>query len=237
MKKLALLFFVGMLVLSCSEESEDLYDNELSNTIWTCSYIEPVGNLSEGHDFRDYYEPYLSLLESEDLPETMVYDTIYRTSNYFDYILKFNNQDCNLELNQQEKGQYRVKSYKVHPVYYPNQVFTDTRHFEDYSISIRVEVRDDTIFVDSSYYGEVSPDSIGPGFHLDGANIFYKTIEEQGVSPYSDYEGEIVTSACNMKFTRVGNNVSFNGDKNMTGLINETFDEMEIEEIGTFYKQ
>lgn len=119
MKKLALLLFVGMLVLSCSEESEDLYDNELSNTIWTCSYIEPVGNLAEGHDFRDYYEPYLSLLESEDLPETIVYDTIdRRTQKHSNYILKFNNDDCELESNQQKNGRYRVKSCKVRPVYY-----------------------------------------------------------------------------------------------------------------------
>lgn len=68
-------------------------------------------------------------------------------------------------------------------------------------------------------------------------NIFYVDIEEVGVSDYYDYEGEPETETYNMTFTRNGNKVQLTGDKNITGTLNDSMDEIDFDEIGTVYRQ
>ena len=40
-----------------------------------------------------------------------------------------------------------------------------------------------------------------------------------------------------MTFTRNGNKVQLTGDKNITGTLNDSMDEIDFDEIGTVYRQ
>lgn len=234
MRKLLFLLFAALVgFCSCSEDSDGVYDEVLSNTVWTQTYVTPLYTISEGLDNREYWKQYLSVLKSENLPAETKYDTLW---NYYDkgnYLLSFKNDRCEMKDTYQRNGEYRVKTLKVSPAFYPDQEFKDTSINVGISVSLEVIVKKDSVFVTES-----SEDSDRTfSFKLDEENIFYVDIEEVGVSDYYDYEGEPKTDTYNMTFTRNGNKVQFAGDKNISGTLNDSMDEIDFDEIGTVYRK
>ena len=232
-KNLFLLFTALVGFCSCSEDSEGVYDEVLSNTVWTQTYIEPLYTISEDSDHREYWKLYLSVLKSESLPVETKYDTLWSYYNKGNYLLSFKNDRCEMKDTYQRNGEYRVKTLKVSPAFYPDQEFKDTSINGGISVSLEVIVKKDSVFVTES-----SEDSDRTfSFKLDEENIFYVDIEEVGVSDYYDYEGEPETETYNMTFTRNGNKVLLTGDRNMTGTLNDSMDEIDFDEMGTVYRQ
>lgn len=234
MKK-ELVFFMSALsvMCSCSESSEELYDEVLSNTVWAQDYVTPPYIKDEGSDLREYWKLYLSVLKSEALSAAIKYDTLWRYYDKGSYSLNFMNERCEMKETYQRNGEYRIKTLKVSPVFYPDQEFRDTSMNGGFSVALEIKVKKDSVFVKES---SEANDRIF-SFKLDEENVFYMDIEETGISDYYDYEDEPKIETCNMTFTRNGNNIMFSGDKEYTGVLNEAMDEMEISGIGTLYRQ
>lgn len=233
MKK-ALVFFMSALsvMCSCSESSEELYDEVLSNTVWAQDYVTPPYIKEEGADHREYWKGYLSVLKSESLPVATKHDTLWSYYDKGSYLLLFKNDRCEMKETYQSNRKYRVKTLKVSPAFYPDQEFRDTFMNGGISASLEVRVKKDSVFVRES--SEANDRTFS--FKLDEENIFYMDIEETGISDYYDYEGEPKIETYSMTFTRNGNNIMFSGDKEYTGVLNEAMDEMEISGIGTLYR-
>ena len=223
---------------SCSEDSEGVYDEVLSNTVWTQTYIEPGYSFTypsisdlQLEAYINMVKSYFSYLQFEEMPMRHVRDTFPpSTQEYGNYLLSFTNSTCRLTHTMFEDKTYGVRTYEVLPVYYPDQTFIGT---DENSIPIEVVIRKDSAFVKDWSSSDVRNISIP----LPEDNIFYmkmKIIEE---TEYSVVDTEGIETIYDMDFVRNGNKVQLTGDKNITGTLNDSMDEIDFDEIGTVYRQ
>lgn len=230
-KKLFLLVAALFGVCSCSEDSENVYDEVLSNTEWIQIYFESKYIISVENDgtLESIKEWALSFLESQQMPSESESDTIWNITTKNKYVLTFFNENCELKDFHYKKGNYQIKTYEVLVTYYPDQVYNTDLEFD---WSLEITLRKDSLIVDRTH---PDGDEVCLKFALDGENRMYK---RGGVisSGYYPYEAETYETY-NMTFVRNGNKVQLTGDMNITGTLNKSMDEIDFKDIGTVYKQ
>lgn len=238
MKNTLLIYVVVLGLLSCSK-SEERGDEILSDTVWSQSYTEPGHNIAEDHYdeiVRPIMKQLLSRLESYGLPTEYEPDTVWNIREAGEYFLIFGGEACVLKSTHYRKGDYYVNTYERLVTFYPDQTYTENaKDIVDGTEYINeIILKGDSVVLTGIY-----PDGREKVFYrlaLDGKNRIY---ERGGLVSTSDpipYEKEF-SETYHMSFTRNGRDVELTGDKHLTGVINADYDEMELSEIGTLYRE
>lgn len=237
--RLFIIGFIFMVVLSACSDSEEKYDELLSYTTWTQDYVNS-GTPIEPDDFYDhedlieYRRKILEKLESYQLPSEVIDDTVRSEKITNKYILSFGNETCKLKDCHFVNGEYIVNQYRFEVTYYPDQVFTESVTDVTGVDCMNVIILEGDILTLKRILADGSEQLLGR-LPLDAENrIYNKTGLVSTSQPYA-YE-EKTSEVYNMTFIREGNRIKLNGDKNLIGYINDDFDEIEFDEIGTLYR-
>ena len=237
--KYAVIALLGIcLLFSCS--SEEKYDELLSYTTWTQDYVIS-GTPLEPDDFYDhedlieYRRKILEKLESYQLPSEVIDDTVRNEKITNKYILSFENETCKLEDWHFINGEYVVNQYRFEVIYYPDQVFTESvTDIITGENCMNMIILEGDILTLKRILADGS-EHLSGRLPLDAENRIYKRTGLVSTSQPYMYE-EKTSEVYNMTFIREGNRIKLNGDKNLMGYINDDFDEIEFDEIGTLYR-
>lgn len=222
------LLTILLCIQSCSSSSDDeegYVDDILSNTTWVQSYVEPIGSITTD-SYTALPKEITDRLDSALLSSCIITDTV-RTGTYSgEYILSFGNSKCKLENTITTKGNFYLHTFKRDTYHYPNQIHS--WGYEGSERKYEIEVKSDTLFFRTIYagYGTTEQKQYIGQFYADS------TISRSEPVPYL----KETKTTNNMNYLRTNREISFYGDKNMRGIINETYNKMEIDSIGTMYK-
>ena len=225
------------LLFSCS--SEEKYDELLSYTTWTQDYVNS-GTPLEPDDFYDhedlieYRRKILEKLDSYQLPSEVIDDTVRSEKITNKYILSFGNETCKLRDCHFINGEYIVNQYRFEVTYYPDQVLTESVTDITGADCTNVIILEGDILTLKRILADGSEQLLGR-LPLDAENRIYNRTGLVSTSQPYVYE-EKTSEVYNMTFIREGNRIKLNGDKNLIGYINDDFDEVEFDEIGTLYR-
>lgn len=238
--------FIGLTVLSiamasCSnDDTEEIYDEVLSNTIWIqsksdsgSSIIVPGGSVADSYfqfitDYLDY-----TVLGTEDRN-----DTIWDQKELVHYyILEFKNETCELKDMNLSKGTYCLEHNLVEKRLYPNQ--TVSRYYYP-NVVIELTLNNDTAILKYPYNGYIDDNNNLVDYQIGEERYLFKQMQEEikiyyGSSDDYPYVKED-TKRYNMTFTRNGMNIELNGDIHLAGVISPEGDKIELNRIGTLYK-
>lgn len=221
------LLTILLCIQSCSsslDDEEGYVDDILSNTTWVQSYVEPMGSTTT--DTFSLPTEITSRLDSALLSSNIITDTVRNGTSSGEYILSFGKSKCKLENVITTKGSYYLHTFKRETSHYPNQIHS--WEYEDSEPKYEIEVKSDTLFFRTIYagYGTTEQKQYIGQFYDDS------TISHSEPVPYL----KETKTTNNMNYLRKNREISFYGDKNMRGIINETYNKMEIYSIGTMYK-
>lgn len=224
-------YFVLLTILLCiqscsssTDDEEGYVDDILSNTTWVQSYVEPMGSTTT--ETFSLPTEITSRLDSALLSSNIITDTVRNGTSSGKYILSFGKSKCKLENVITTKGSYYLHTFKRETFHYPNQIHS--WEYEDSERKYEIEVKSDTLIFRTIYagYGSTEQKQYLGQFYEDS------TISRSEPIPYL----KETKTTNNMNFLRTNREISFYGDKNMRGVINETNDKLEIDSIGTMYK-
>lgn len=239
MKRIILIAGLLVLLSACSD-NEEKYDELLSYTTWTQDYVnsrEPIDTdeFYYHEDLVEYRRKILEKLESYQLPSEVIGDTVRNVIKTNKYILSFENETCKLEDWHFINGEYVVNKYRYEVIYYPDQIFTESAtDIITGADCTNVVILEGEIITLKRILADESEQLLG-SLPLDAENRIYKRTGLVSTSQPYTYE-EKTSEVYNMTFVREGNSINFSGDKNLTGYINDNFDEIEFNEIGTLYR-
>lgn len=216
--------FAAMLFASCSEEADYVYDKALSNTVWTSIVLTtPLVSYEEHYWVSESILEVLERLESTSIVVEEK-DTISYPDFRNDRVLSFGNNTCELTDTFRLFGPYRIQSYEVKISHYPDQTYSED---VGNGYMINVVVRDDRIVLKSIKDGKmVYSDTIHNNVREKGKDL--------GISEEFDDYCKIETYR--MTFTREGDRITMNGDKELVGTVHKDLSKIEIEGYGTFYR-
>lgn len=238
MKRIILIAGLLVLLSACSD-NEEKYDELLSYTTWTQDYVIPVSPIDtddfyDHEDLVEYRRKILEKLESYQLPSEVINDTVRNEIKTNKYILSFENETCKLEDWHFINGEYIVNQYRFEVIYYPDQVFKEKGTDITGADCTNVIIVEGDILTIKSILADGS-EQLEARLPLDAENRIYKKAGLVSTSQPYVYE-EKTSEVYNMTFIREGNRIKLNGDKNLIGYINDDFDEIEFDEIGTLYR-
>lgn len=217
-------------LLSCSNDDESVYDSVLSNTSWHQIYTDVPTTSTVGEAFVPPQE-ILERLHSE-IRTCQETDTINKSiMNTGEYWLSFGtDENCQLKDIHRIKGTYQLATYEVKISYYPNQKY---REDVGNGYTTEITVKDDSLTL-CQFYGDniVRADTI----YLGKNNEVRTKGRTLDVSEPFDYEFEDKIETYHMTYTRNGNQIDFSGENHLTGVINDDITEIEIDGVGTLYK-
>ncbi len=221
------LLAILLCIQSCSSSTDDEegdVDDILSNTTWIQSYVEPMESIIT--ETFSLPKEITDRLDSALLSSCIITDTVRTGTCSGEYILSFGKSKCRLENVITTKGSYYLHTFKRDTYHYPNQIHS--WGYENSERKYEVEVKSDTLILRTIYvgYGSTEQKQYIGQFNVDN------TISRSEPIPYSQEK----STTSNMSFVRKGREIFFYGDKTLRGVINEAHDELELDSIGTMYK-
>lgn len=229
LSKILLLTACAFLV-ACSSDDREVFDELLSGTTWYQNYVTPDDVIiSEEFSIPDYI---LDRLQSEMLAPEQSTDTINSNiTRENEYLLMFGyDNTCQLNDIHTMSGTCRLETYEVTRTYYPNQ--TCREDFGD-GITGEIVVCNDSITIRTLYGDEIIRQD---KMFLGKNNIVRKRGETLDVSvKVFDTAEEVETIT--MTYKRDGSLIELSGEKNLNGIISNDVAEIELDEIGTLYRQ
>lgn len=225
---------IAITTVSCSsDDSEPVYDNVLSNTIWMQSNTDnggdgPISNPSLPTP-PPFFEAMYNRLQYDILNTEDRNDTTWHIDDQKQYyILRFKNNTCELNNVSIKSGTYYIESKQVQTRHYPNQTISDASE----NFSCEITVRDDSIIYT---YKRPYVAPVTTTFFLGENNIKDETIKTYFTT--EDYPGaKEETKQYNMTFTRNGLNIELNGDLHLVGVLNTEGDIIEFNGLGTLQR-
>ena len=231
MKKGLLLWVTLLLVLSCStsNESASVYDNMLSNTTWAQSYIMP-GSEGNPDEIFQLPEEIRERLKEEFLSTSTVIDTVWNVTHVKGKLtLLFGEDDeCHIEDESEPVGTYKIRTRSKMEYHYPDQSHSYTDDTGEFLYEVIVV--EDSLFFKTSYIGN-SMDSL-----INEVKTYIGHFYEYDLKNISDpYPCSAERDTMYFHFMRSDHNIVLNGDKTLTGVINEDYNEINFNELGTMY--
>lgn len=225
-----LLLTASVSLASCSSDDSEVYDELLSNTTWHLLYVTPNSEVSEDNFFIS--DDILDRLQSEMRIEQNT-DTINRNiAQTNEYVLSFGHDNsCQLSDVRTIHGTYQLETYEEEVIYYPNQTYredvgngytTEIIVFND-SITLRNLYGDELVRQDKMFLGKNNE------VRIKGKTL---NVSETKVLDVKDEAEKSL-----MTYKRDGSRIELSGVKHLTGIINDDATEIELDEIGTLYRQ
>lgn len=222
---------ICLTIISCSSDDvEDMYDSVLSNTRWQQIYVTPTSSVTEDEVYYPLQD-ILDRLQSETRTEQET-DTINKTTAQSGkYLLSFSSDEkCQLEDIHHIEGTYQLAKYEVEVSYYPNQTY---REDVGNGYTTEIVVKDDSLTL-RQFYGDyvVKQDTVFLGKN----NEVRTRVQTLSVSEPYDYESNEKSETYHMTYIRTGNRVELIGDRHLIGVISDSYNEIDLENIGRFGK-
>jgi len=228
MKKLLFLYII-IFICSCSNDTDEIYDTVLSNTKWYQEYIENEGEKPGDVVYLPpYYHEMFAKLQPAEISKKEITDTIWNLIKNNTLLLSFKNNTCNLKETHNYKGTYKIRTRTIKETYYPNQTVSGVFGYE----FVEMTVFNDSIIYKYTYKNITYTQKL----FLGKDNKTQETLDTPIISEEYAYSKN-TEKKYNMTYIRNNSNIEFHGDKNLTGFINDNYDELYISELGTFYKK
>lgn len=222
--------FILLFLVSCSssEDGMTVYDDVLSHTRWTQSYINNTGGTtSESFGIPAEIK---NILDVEELPAVERTDTVWNIdSSKGKYVLTFANEDCELEDIHYFDGTYKIHTFIRKETYYPDQSHSWTD--ESGNRLYEVTISNDTLTFKETYIGEGMNEVFGEGKMYVEHTYDDTTLNLSTSFPYSKEKSE----KYHMTFTRSERNIVLSGDKQLIGVLSEDGNSIEFSEVGKLY--
>ncbi len=146
-------------------------------------------------------------------------------------MLSFANDECKFEDTHYIEGTYKIRTYTRKEYHYPDQSLSYTD--ADARYLYECIIKNDSLTINCIYIANGLHEIVNETRSYIGHLYKDSTLNMSSTFPYLTETSNIY----HMKFERIDRNIILYGDRNMKGVMNDTYDEIDFDDIGTLYLQ